>query len=167
VAIFAVRRMDVRVEERVNIKFCVKLGKTATETLQLLRDAYGDEALSRAQVFWWPRRFVLGRVSVEDDTRSGRPLSSQNEDNLVHITDIIREDHTVTVRMLADALHINKSTGNQILPEDLGKRKLNARLVPHTCTQDQKEVRASICADLLHEAQNDATFFSSVIAMDE
>jgi hypothetical protein len=74
-----VRRMDVRVEQRVNIKFCVKLGKTATETLQLLRDAYGDEALSRARVFGWHRRFVLGRVSVEDDTRSGRPSSSQND----------------------------------------------------------------------------------------
>jgi hypothetical protein len=34
--------MDVRFEQRVNIKFCVKLGKTATETLQLLRVAYGD-----------------------------------------------------------------------------------------------------------------------------
>jgi hypothetical protein len=43
VAIFAVRRMYVRFEQRINIKFCVKLGKTATETLQLLRDAYGDE----------------------------------------------------------------------------------------------------------------------------
>jgi hypothetical protein len=41
--------MDVRFEQRVNIKFCVKLGKTATETLQLLRDAYGDEASSRAK----------------------------------------------------------------------------------------------------------------------
>ena len=48
------------------MKCCVKLGKTATETLQLLRDAYGDEALSRARVFGWHRRFVLGRVSVED-----------------------------------------------------------------------------------------------------
>jgi hypothetical protein len=37
--------MDVRFEQRVNIKFCVRLGKTATETLQLLHDAYGDE--------WW------------------------------------------------------------------------------------------------------------------
>jgi hypothetical protein len=42
VAIFAVR-IDVRFEQRVNIKFCVKLGKTAIEILQL-RDAYGDEA---------------------------------------------------------------------------------------------------------------------------
>jgi hypothetical protein len=35
--------MDVRFEQRVNIKFCVRLGKTPTETLQVLRDAYGDE----------------------------------------------------------------------------------------------------------------------------
>jgi len=159
--------MDVRFQQRVNIKFCVKLGKTATETLQLLRDAYGDEAFSRARVFGWHRRFVLGRVSVEDDTKSGRPSSSRNKDNVVRIRDMIREDHTVTVRMLADALHINKSTCHQILREDLGERKLNARLVPHALTQDQKQVRASICADLLHEAQNNATFVNSIIAEDE
>jgi hypothetical protein len=29
------------------------------------------------------------------------------------------------------------------------------------------EERASICADLLHEAQNDATFINSIIAEDE
>jgi hypothetical protein len=40
--------MNVPFEQGVNINFCVKLGKTATETLQLLRDAYGDEALSPA-----------------------------------------------------------------------------------------------------------------------
>ena len=159
--------MDVRIEQRVNIKFCVKLNKTATETLQLLRDAYGDEALSRARVFGWHRRFVLGRVSVEDDTGSGRPSSSRNEDNVVRIRDMIREDRTLTVRMLADALRINKLTCHQILREDLGKRKLNARLVPHALTQDQKEVRASICAELLQEVLNDATFVNSIIAEDE
>jgi hypothetical protein len=30
----------------------------------------------------------------------------------------------------------------------------------------QYEQRASICADLLHEAQNDATFINSIIAKD-
>jgi len=65
--------------------------------------------------------FVLGRVSVEDDTRSGWPSSSWKEDSLVRIRDMIREDHTVTVRMFADALHINKSACHQILREDLGK----------------------------------------------
>ncbi|PNF32641.1 hypothetical protein B7P43_G15462, partial [Cryptotermes secundus] len=104
----------VQFEQRLDIKFFAKPGKTATETLQLLRDADGDEALSRARVFEWHRRFVAGRVSVEGDTRSGRPSSSRNEDN------VVREDRTVTVCMLADALNINKSTCNQILREDLG-----------------------------------------------
>jgi hypothetical protein len=97
VAIFAVRRTDVQFEQLINIKFCVKLGKTATETLQHLCDAYGDETLSQARMFEWQRRFVLGRVSVDDDTRSGRPSSSRNEDNGVRIRDMIREDRTVTV----------------------------------------------------------------------
>jgi len=80
---------------------------------------------------------------------------------------MIREDRAVTVRMLADALHINKSTCHQILRENLGKRKLSARLVPHALTQDRKEVRASVCANFLHEAQNDATFVSSITTEDE
>jgi len=67
--------MDVQFEQPVNIKFSVKLGKAATETLQLLRDAYDDETLSRARVFGRHRRFVLDRVSVEDDTRSCQPSS--------------------------------------------------------------------------------------------
>jgi hypothetical protein len=43
------KNMDVLFEQRVNITFCVKLRKTATETLQLLRDSYGDEAFSQAE----------------------------------------------------------------------------------------------------------------------
>ena len=101
---------------------------------------------------------------MEDDTRSGWTLSSWNEDNVVHIRDMIREDRTVRVHMLADVLRISKSTCHRILREDLSKQKLNARLVPHALAQDQKEVRASICADWLHEAQNDATFVNIIIA---
>jgi hypothetical protein len=37
----------------------------------------------------------------------------------------------------------------------------------HTLTQGLKEVRASVCADLLHEAQNNFTFVNSIIAEDE
>lgn len=122
--ISAVESMNVQFEQRVNIKFCVKLGKTATETLRLLRDVYGDETLSRARVFEWHKRFVSGRVSVEDDTRSGRPSSTRNEDIVVRIRDVVREGRTVTVRMLADALNINKSTCHQILLAELKARDI-------------------------------------------
>jgi hypothetical protein len=37
-------------EQRVNIKFCVKLGKTQTETYGILQTVHGDEGLSRSSV---------------------------------------------------------------------------------------------------------------------
>jgi len=38
-------------EQRICIKFCFKIGKTAMETYQLLQQAYGEEAIGRTQVF--------------------------------------------------------------------------------------------------------------------
>jgi hypothetical protein len=48
---------------------CVKLGKSTTETLEMLREAFGEHSLSRRAVFEWHSRFKASRVSVEDDER--------------------------------------------------------------------------------------------------
>jgi hypothetical protein len=58
--------MDRKVEQ-VNMKFCVKLGKSFTETVSMLWKAYGDETMSHTQCFEWHRRFKAGRTSLEDD----------------------------------------------------------------------------------------------------
>jgi hypothetical protein len=56
----------------VCIKFCVKLGKSTTKTLEMLCEAFGEHSLSQTAVFRWNSCFKAGRVSVEDDERSGR-----------------------------------------------------------------------------------------------
>ena len=66
-------------EQRASIKFCVKLGKTFTETLEMLRKAFGDQALSRTTVYEWLKRFKKGRESLDDDERSGRPASRRTD----------------------------------------------------------------------------------------
>jgi len=38
-------------EQRICIKFCFKIGRTATETYQLLQQAYGEDAMGCTQVF--------------------------------------------------------------------------------------------------------------------
>ena len=38
-------------EQRICIKFCFKIRKTATETYQLLQQAYGEDAMGHTQVF--------------------------------------------------------------------------------------------------------------------
>jgi len=56
--------LSVNVEQHINVKFCVKLGKSATETYDLLKKVYGDECLSHTQVFMWFKRFKEGREEI-------------------------------------------------------------------------------------------------------
>ena len=42
---------DEKHEQRINLKFLVKLKKTPTECYKLLQEAYGDNSLSRTRVF--------------------------------------------------------------------------------------------------------------------
>ena len=67
VYVIAIFTMCESTEQRIYIKFCFKIGKTATETYQLLQQAYGEDAMGRTQVFDWFRRFKEGRTSVESD----------------------------------------------------------------------------------------------------
>jgi hypothetical protein len=60
-----------KIEQHVCIKFCVKLGKSATRTLEMLCEAFGEHSLSRTVVFEWHSCFKAGQVSVEDDEQSG------------------------------------------------------------------------------------------------
>jgi hypothetical protein len=56
----------------------VKLGKSATETPEMFRDAFGEYFLRQTVDFEWHSHFKAGQVSVEDDECSGRP-STRNQ----------------------------------------------------------------------------------------
>jgi len=53
-------------EQRVCIKFCFLSGKTAAETVTVLREAFKEEALSQARVYEWFSWFKSGDMSLED-----------------------------------------------------------------------------------------------------
>jgi hypothetical protein len=59
------------IEQRTNMKFCFKLGKTATETHEMLVGVYRDAAVGRRTVHKWSERFRGGAESTEDEQRSG------------------------------------------------------------------------------------------------
>jgi len=62
------------------IFFCVKLDDSAITTHGKLHQAFGDDAMSRAQAFHWHKMFSEGRNIVEDEQHSGRP-STRTSDN--------------------------------------------------------------------------------------
>ena len=72
VCVTAIFTMCESTEQLICIKFCFKIGKTTTETYQLLQQAYGEDVMGRTQVFDWFRRFKEDRTSAESDPRTGR-----------------------------------------------------------------------------------------------
>jgi len=73
---------DKNLKQRMNIKFCVKIGKSAIQTLALLTVAYGEYAMKKSRVFEWHRRFKEGREDVQDDPRSGQPKTVRTDENV-------------------------------------------------------------------------------------
>ena len=59
-------------EQKICIKCCFKLKKPAVETLRMIKEAFGDQALSQARTFVWFKRFKNGRESVKDRKHSGK-----------------------------------------------------------------------------------------------
>ena len=126
------------VEQRTNIKFCVKLGKTATETFNMLLEVYGDSCMSRTRVFELHKRFVDGRLSVEDDAKPGRPCSVKTDVNIEKVRELVHTDRRLTIRMMADQFGIDKELVRSILVDNLGMRKVCAKMVPRLLSEDQK-----------------------------
>jgi hypothetical protein len=80
---------------RVAIKFCLKAGLSATETLVLVQKAYGNEAVNRSNVFRWYSRFRGERELVEDDERGGRPKSTRTEVNIAGVANLVKNDRRI------------------------------------------------------------------------
>jgi len=89
--------LDCKSEQRVNMKFLVKLKKSVMETFQLLTEAYSEDCMSRARVFEWHKQFSEGRESVKDDDRPGRPCTAVTNENSEKVRDVIQKDRRLGV----------------------------------------------------------------------
>jgi len=133
----------------VNIKFCYKLGKTATETHEILVQVYGTEAVSRKCVYDWFKCFRDGKETTEDEPRSGRPSTSRTPDMIERVRQMLAQDRRVTSRLMAEELGISKDMVHTIVREDLGKCKICSRFVPHKLTDEQKAKRMETSGDFI------------------
>ena len=101
-------KMQLSLEQHYAIKFCAKLGKSGSETLQLLRTAYGDAVLSAAQILRWHKAFKDGRESDEDKQCTGRPSTSRSENNVAHVKAGLDRDQRLSVWLITEEVGIPK-----------------------------------------------------------
>jgi hypothetical protein len=100
--------------------------------------------VKKSSVFYSHRRFKEGRDNVQDDPRSGQPKTHRTDANVDRIRTLVRSDLRLGVRLIAKQFNMNKETVRQILREDLGTRKISAKIVPRILTDGQKQRRLHV-----------------------
>jgi hypothetical protein len=129
---------DKNLEQWINMKFCVKIGKSASGMLALLTVAYGEHAMKKLSVFELHRQFKKGREDVQDDPRSGRPKMRRRDANVDRVRTLVRSERSSGVGLIAE-LNMNRETVQQIIMEDFGMRKISAKTVPRILRDGQKQ----------------------------
>jgi hypothetical protein len=97
------------------VKFCFKLGETASETHEMLKTAFGDDAMGRTQTFEWFSRFKRGETSVKDSEHSGRLSTGRTDGNVENVRKIVNEDRRNTITETTGRLDLSYGTWKRIL----------------------------------------------------
>jgi hypothetical protein len=93
--------------------------------------------MKKLSVFEWHRRFMERREDVQDDPRSGQPKTQRTDANVDRVRTLVRSDRRLGVRVTAEELNMNREAVQQIVKEDLGMRKISAKMAPRILTHDQ------------------------------
>ena len=139
--------IDQRLEQRINIKFLVKLDKNGPKIHQMLQQVYGEYALKERTVCKWVQRFREGHEDPKDDARSGSPSTSSGNENIDRVHSLVSSDRRLTVRMIAEELCLGKSSVHTILTEHLEIKKVCAKIVQKLLTPEQTLRRKVCCGD--------------------
>ncbi|KAL4104600.1 hypothetical protein QTP88_019894 [Uroleucon formosanum] len=132
------------------------------------REEYSNDTVKTAAWHEFAKEINLsGREAIEDEPRSGRPLTAKTDKNVIRVRDLVRSDRRLRVKMIEEQLGLTHTTFHQILTNDLEMRKIYAKMVLKILSQDQKDNRRDRCLDILEHIENDPSFLERVITGDE
>ena len=97
-------------DQRAYIKIETLRGKTPMEIHSSLMEVCGVEAVDRITISRWAQRFPKGRLSTENDPKSGRPRRSTDDQSVKRVLQILEEDRRMTCEETAHSAGISAPT---------------------------------------------------------
>ncbi len=110
-------------DQRSYIKYRTLLGATAQSIIDDLVKIHGNEAYKKTTVYKWMHLFKHGRDTVEDDPRSGRPVTATTPANIQLVQYLIQENQQVSYAELEDLTNLSRGGLQHIIHEHLKLKK--------------------------------------------
>jgi hypothetical protein len=133
----------------------------------MLQTAFGEQCLSCAHIFKWHKGFKEGQDSVDDNLRSGRPMTSKTDNCVAQVQELIRANRRSTIHEPSAKDGVSYGTCQVILTQDLNMRRVAAKFVPQILTAEQKEWHLSVATNMMQEAESEENFIGQIIMGDE
>ncbi len=162
-----IKGIPLKLVQRLNIYFCVKLGWALDDTRNALQLVYGQQRLSCSRINFWYKEFKDGRTDLVDLHRNARARSGRSAQNIQTVRNLINADCRTTIAAIQNASGIPNTTIHRIIRKDLNLKLKCARFVPHTLTPRHLRERLEISQAMLQAIQINPGLLRRVITTDE
>ena len=132
-----------------------------------LTQALGSDAPSDRTVRRWAQCFHEEKEDVDEDPRSGRPISVFTDENIEHVQHVIENDPHCTYNNIIAETSLTRGAIERIIHDGLKMRKVTSRWVAHQLNDDQKQETLRICRQNFEKFRNGTWILCDVVTGDE
>jgi hypothetical protein len=95
-----------RSDQQSYIKIETLRGKNPTK----IHEVCGDRVVDHSKVSQWASCFHEGRVSIQDDPRSGRPVTAMDNTSVVIVSTVLEEDKCKSCEEIAHEANMSTAS---------------------------------------------------------
>jgi len=88
----------------------------------MLKETFGEQALSQTRTFEWFKCFKDGRESLKDDKHSGQPSTCTAPEMIVKVREVILENRRQTIHDVYNRVGLSYGSCQRILADELNMR---------------------------------------------
>jgi len=152
-------------ELRAVMKFLFLQGNSAKNIHTEMSQTLAEKCPSYSTVKTWTSRFKTGHFTVEDEPRSGRPLTSTDPATCDAVHELILEDRRISAKKIAHILDISRERVGFIITTILDMRKLSG--VPKCLNSDQEKERVEASKAVLVHFEAAQDFLARLVTEDK
>ena len=93
-----------KLKKRAIIQFCVGLGHTPVQTMEMLNRSTKKPSVAWSLVYKWHKRYSEGQETIMDNDRCGRPVSKSKTSDVKLAKDRLDVDQCITMHELCSEL---------------------------------------------------------------